>query len=273
MRTMFDAAYPPPPSFVKDFDAVAGYIGGNTPNVWLDQEWEQYPQRWRLPIFVRSHDGNPITDADSAVAWLQDHHVPVGSTLALDYETRIDGAYLTLFDRLVFEEAKYPVMVYGSISTITQNPKPSGGYWIADWTGHPHMVSGSAATQWSGSGPFNGAYDPNLIADTLVLWDMEGIDMITDTEINAIADAVVTKLSGGKFMGHRWDTSAGALTFTELLGKYRKRHLYKQLDDMEAKLDGELSVILTDEQFAELKQFIRDVITPTSGTWTVNPPA
>src|SRR6266498_2611689 len=60
LRRMFDAAYPPtsPPNW----EAVAFYLGGNTPHVWTDSEIERQPARWRLPIFVRSHDGDPLAD-------------------------------------------------------------------------------------------------------------------------------------------------------------------------------------------------------------------
>lgn len=176
MRRMHDAAWPPadPPPW----EAVAGYIGGNTPHVWTDQEWAAQPARWRLPIFTRSHDGEPVTDAAQAVSWLARHGVPKRTTLALDYETRIDPVYLGLFDAAVCL-AGWRVMVYGSRRTVLQNPPPSGGYWVADWTGAPHLYPGSAATQWSGSGPFGGAYDPSLVADATPLWDTRLEDPLT----------------------------------------------------------------------------------------------
>ncbi len=173
LRRMFDSAYPPtsPPKW----EAVAGYIGGNTPHVWTDQEWAAQPARWRLPIFVRSHDGDPLADAHASIVWLVRHEVPRGVTLALDYETRVDAAYLAAFDRAV-TDAGWRVMVYGSRDFVLRNPKPSGGYWVAEWTGSPHLYPGSAATQWSGSGPFGGAYDPNLVADSTPLWDTKQED-------------------------------------------------------------------------------------------------
>src|SRR6266496_79236 len=168
LRRMWDAAYPPtsPPNW----EAVAFYLGGNTPHVWTDSEIERQPARWRLPIFVRSHDGDPLADAHASIVWLVRHEVPRGVTLALDYETRVDAAYLAAFDRAV-TDAGWRVMVYGTRDFVLRNPKPSGGYWVAEWTGSPHLYPGSAATQWSGSGPFGGAYDPNLVADDTLLWD------------------------------------------------------------------------------------------------------
>src|SRR6266536_1905062 len=88
---MWDAALPPasPPKW----EAVAGYIGGNTPHVWTDQEWARQQARWRLPIFTRSHDGDPSADAAHAIRWMTAHHVPKGVCVALDFETRVDPTH------------------------------------------------------------------------------------------------------------------------------------------------------------------------------------
>jgi hypothetical protein len=177
MRTMYDAAFPPknPPQH----DAIAGYIGGNTPHVWTVAEWEDQTAksgaRFWLPIYVRSNPGShdPFNDAAIACNWLLNRGMPEGMTLALDYETAVNANYLEEFDGVV-SRAGWRVAVYGSISTVRKNPEPSGGYWIADWTGRPHIVPGSVATQWSGSGPFGGAYDPNLVADSMPLWQIAG---------------------------------------------------------------------------------------------------
>jgi hypothetical protein len=177
LRRMWDAAFPPtsPPKW----EVVAFYIGGNTPHVWTETEIARQAARYRLPIFVRSHDGDPLADAHSSIVWLVSHEVPRGVTLALDYETRVDAIYLAAFDRAVLD-AGWRVMVYGSRDFVLRNPKPSGGYWVADYTGSPHLYPGSAATQWSGSEPFGGAYDPNLVADSTPLWDTGKDDMTTE---------------------------------------------------------------------------------------------
>src|SRR6266540_4615399 len=191
LRRMWDAAYPPtsPPNW----EVVAFYCGGNTPHVWTDSEIERQPARWRLPIFVRSHDGDPLADAHTSIVWLVRHEVPCGVTLALDYETRVDATYLATFDRAV-TDAGWRVMVYGSRDFVLRNPKPSGGYWVADYTGSPHLYPGSAATQWSGSGPFGGAYDPNLVADSTPLWDTQEAPMpLTDADAPVIRKALGLK--------------------------------------------------------------------------------
>lgn len=163
---MYDAAYPPahPPAW----PAVAGYIGGNTPHVWTADEWAHQPARYRLPIWVQSHPGSAdvARDAAAAVTMLHKLGAPKGCTVALDFETAVNASYVKAFDK-VLHAAGYPVILYGSISTVTHNPRPSGGYWAAHYTGTPHQESGALATQYA-----NGtAYDSNVIDATVPLWD------------------------------------------------------------------------------------------------------
>lgn len=163
---MYDAAYPPghPPAW----PVVAGYLGGDTPHVWSLAEWEHQPARYRLPIWVRSNPDrvNADDDAAAAVRAAKAVGVPHGATIALDFETAVNGAYVGVFDR-VMTAAGYRVMLYGSASTVRNNRRPSGGYWVADWTGHAHMDVGAEATQWTNGS----AYDSSLILSSVPLWD------------------------------------------------------------------------------------------------------
>lgn len=167
---MYDAAWPPghPPAW----PVAAGYLGGDTPHVWTLSEWEHQPARYRLPIWVRDNPGAVSAATDSAAAVSAAHKlgVPHGATIALDFETAVNSAYVLAFDK-VLQAAGYGVILYGSLSTVRQNPEPSRGYWIADWTGTPHLVSGSAATQYAGSKSTGGAYDSSVIATSVPLWD------------------------------------------------------------------------------------------------------
>jgi len=178
---MFDAAYPPMLS--PDTDVAAGYIGGNTPHVWTTTEWDRQSCLWRLPIYTRSHDGDPVIDSESAVEWLQSHSVPKGCCLALDFETRIDQNYLALFDQHASVYG-YPVIVYGSKSSLFSNPKPSGGYWVADYTGKPHLYPNTVITQWANAEIVGHPWDMNTVADSVPLWRVEGDDMPTLQEIH-----------------------------------------------------------------------------------------
>jgi hypothetical protein len=166
---MYDASIPPPD---PHRDVCAGYIGGDTPHLWSDAEWASQSARWRLPIYVCDNPGsrNAISDANAAIGWMSAHAVPRGSALALDYETAVDGAYAAAFDKAVVR-AGYRTLLYGSLSTVTRNPRPSAGYWAADWTGAPHLVPGTEATQYASDTMLGEPYDLSLVSDTLVLWD------------------------------------------------------------------------------------------------------
>lgn len=163
---MYDAAYPPahPPAW----PVVAGYLGGNTPHVWTLAEWQHQPARYRLPIWVRSNPQtvNADSDAAAAVAAAKRLGVPHGATIALDFETAVNASYVHTFDH-VLGVAGYHVMLYGSASSVRNNPAPGGGYWVAQWTGHPFMENGASATQWA-NGP---SYDSSLISTSVPLWD------------------------------------------------------------------------------------------------------
>jgi hypothetical protein len=190
VRRMWDAAFPPasPPAW----EAVAGYIGGNTPHVWTDAEWARQKARWRLPIFTRSRGGDPAADARHATDWLTRHRVPKGAVVALDYETRVDAGYLRAFDAAV-QRAGWRVMLYGSLSTVLRNPKPSGGYWVAQWTNVPHLYPGSAATQYGGDVTLGKPWDASLVADSTPLWDTRKQEDIS------IVDAATKQYLDGRF--------------------------------------------------------------------------
>ena len=195
MRRMWDAAFPPasPPPW----EAVAGYIGGNTPHVWTDAEWARQRQRWRVPIFTRSTGGVPAADARHTIDWLTRHRVPKGVVVALDYETRVDAGYLRAFDAAV-RRAGWRTMLYGSLSTVLHNPRPSGGYWVAHWTNVPHLYPGSAATQYGGDVTLGKPWDASLVADSTPLWDTQPLSPRREEDLS-IVDAATKRYLDGRF--------------------------------------------------------------------------
>ena len=168
-RRMYDASSPPPDPHL---DVCGFYIGGDTPHVWTDGEIDGQSARWRLPIYVCDNPArrNPTADAGQAVAWMRAHGVPAGCALALDFETAVDAAYVTAFDKVV-RSAGWTLLLYGSLSSVTQNPRPSAGYWTASWTGSPHLDPGAAATQYISDTQLGRPYDLSEVSDALVLWD------------------------------------------------------------------------------------------------------
>lgn len=170
-RSMIDFAFPVSPPQVMT-DIVFIYAGGDTPHVFTDAEIEAQPARYRMPGWVRSdpQSVDPTSDANDFITWLKAHKVPTGVCVALDLETAIDTTYVNAFNSALMI-AGYKLIKYGSLSTIFDNPKTSGGTWVADPTGNPHMDTegDTVATQWV----FANGYDLSEVLDNtqLPLWD------------------------------------------------------------------------------------------------------
>lgn len=166
----YDAAYPPGAAPVGD-QVVMGYLGGNTPHVWAPADWASQRARFRIGIWTRS---NPI-DAEqgtaegiaAAAAWKGLGATP-GSLIVLDYETAINAGYVQAFDAAV-RAGGFRLALYGSKSTLFQNPAPSGGYFPADLTGTPHLYPGAVLTQYR----FESAWDDDVVSAAAVLWDTQ----------------------------------------------------------------------------------------------------
>jgi hypothetical protein len=165
--TCVDAAYP---ENIRGgpYDVVAFYIGGDTPHVWTKQELDARPERYRLPIYVRSNPPGPGASADvsDAMAQLTYLGAPKGILVAWDSETSQDAQYVRDVFTLV-KAAGDVLMDYGSESTVYANHNPDGYYWSADWTGTPHKNPGSVETQYVS---FSG-YDESLAQSALPFWD------------------------------------------------------------------------------------------------------
>src|SRR5216117_1763143 len=114
MRSMYDDAFPP--SHPPGTDAVAFYIGGDTPHPWTDAEILRQSARYRLPIWVRSNPSGAAqgrAEGHVAADWAHAHKQPLGTCIALDLETAINGDYVKAFDSAV-RSAGYKTLVYGS---------------------------------------------------------------------------------------------------------------------------------------------------------------
>lgn len=165
--SMYDAAYPPARAPVTD--AVAVYIGGDTPHIWTAGEIAAQKARYILPVFVRSDPSgaDAIADVKEAVTQLTGIGMK-GRLVAWDAETSVATGYISeVSARLTV--AGYRMIVYGSLSTVTGNRNPDGWYWDASWTGTEHVDPGAQATQYADEG----SWDLSLLHYSLaaVLWD------------------------------------------------------------------------------------------------------
>jgi len=163
----YDAAWAPgsPPNGDQ---VVMGYGGGDTPHVWSLADWNSQPARFRLPIWTRDNPAgrDGAAEARAFLAYLDSVGAPRGILTVLDYETAVDAVFVASFDG-VMVAAGDKVALYGSKSTLFQNPKPSGGYFPADLTGSPHLYAGTLLTQYA----FEQAWDDDTISAAAVLWD------------------------------------------------------------------------------------------------------
>jgi hypothetical protein len=178
---MYDASSAIKPN---GFQVSAFYIGGATPHVWTQQEIKDYTYPIKLPIYVPNYfsTGNldPVTDFTDCLAALKRVGAPEGTTVAIDFETVINPYYVTQMNRSMISEG-YGVLLYGSSSTVLDNPKPFCGYWVAtradnhDFPGVGNLYPGSVATQYLAGEK----YDTSVITSTLPLWGLDGMPVTT----------------------------------------------------------------------------------------------
>jgi hypothetical protein len=173
---VIDCAYPLK-SYPTEFDGqpVTGgsfYIGGDTPHVWTAQEVAELKANYQfvLPIYTCSNPSSrsALLDAADAIGDLKAYGAPKGILVMLDYETARFPMYTTVFASKL-QEAGYTEILYGSGSTVTSNPRPSGGYDEAVWTGKlpVSLPTGAEAEQFTDAGSF----DVNLFASSAPLWN------------------------------------------------------------------------------------------------------
>ena len=165
---MFDAAFPPLKPY-PGCQGVAGYLGGNTPHVWTLDEWLRFKHLRQLGIWVADLAASAVTsgkaaaDAARQLGWTP--HAKTPRAIVLDLEMAVDANWVNAYAGAV-RQAGYWTWVYGSQSTVLENPARAG-YWIASWNGVPaleplpHVVAHqySANVSWAG-----GAVDLSVVS-------------------------------------------------------------------------------------------------------------
>ena len=176
LRWMYDASEPPtdPPHWY----AVAGYIGGDTPHIWTEAEWNAQSAKFRLPVYTASNRADSV-DAAGVDAWniihaLNSLGVPHGKSVAVDIETAVYTTYLEALDLFLGE---WNLLTYGSLSTLLKCSITSGGRWTGDWTdnietaikldGTEHI----SALQFASAQMLGKTYDMSVIEESIPLWE------------------------------------------------------------------------------------------------------
>jgi hypothetical protein len=184
------------------YDGVCFYLpGGDAYHPWPLADLHARPERYRLPVWVRSNPAvvAPAMDGLACAGQLLAYRVPKGALVALDSETSIDPLWVRAFVGLL-NNASHPVIDYGSQSTVFGNDNPDGYYWGADWTSIPHLASGDDMTQY--------ANYPNQDLDTarpgLPFWDTRPATPPQWTELDAMKLPVLAQGAADKPGGGFW---------------------------------------------------------------------
>lgn len=182
---MADSAFPVVPA--PNVPVYAFYIGGTTPNVWTDKDIESIRARHVLPIFTRTDPAaNAQADADEIIRWLHEHNYLPGETVAVDTESQVMPEYVGALDSHL-SAAKFALVEYESKGPVSHNPRTSGGRWVADWTGLPHLFADSVATQYASAQMTGFPYDQSVIDDSVKLHELHApaVHRITYAEIKS----------------------------------------------------------------------------------------
>lgn len=167
---MGDSSEPPPK--YPSLPVWAFYIGGDTPHVWTAKEIAAIPSRWVLPIFTRNTAGaNAAADAQEIIDFLDAYRWTPGVCVAVDSETTVLPDYLGALNAHI-TAAGYLLVDYQSKGAIQGNPETSGGRWVADWTGTPHMYEGAAITQYASATMAKDAWDHSVIGADVKLHEL-----------------------------------------------------------------------------------------------------
>lgn len=167
---MADASTPPDP--MPHLPVFAFYAGGQTPHVYTDADIAKIIARHALPLWVQVETSTPAEQVAAAMLrWLDGHHWTHNTTVGIDTESAAMGPWLAELDSHV-NAGGYRLMEYESKGPIPDNPETSGGRFVADWTGIPHIFPGSKATQYATASMTGLAWDSDLIDSSVPLHEL-----------------------------------------------------------------------------------------------------
>lgn len=132
--------------------AVAGYVDGFY--AWSEDDWGRFPNAYKLRIAIKAatNDGD-VLDIETGAA------LPVHAPSWVAMRRAAGLARPILYcSRSNLEAVRYWMAKAGQVAD----------YWVADYTGEPHSISGAIAVQFSGDSTSGGHYDLSDIDDTWV---------------------------------------------------------------------------------------------------------
>jgi len=134
----FDASTPPdvaPPGY----QAVMGYIGGETPHVWTPAEWRRFAHLRQLPIWVARFTEPAVSEAVEAAGVARELGWNDNGTRAIlgDFEDVTDPRWIAAWGHEIVNWGYIP-WGYESANVRAANP-PLLGLVIAQWNGIPNV--------------------------------------------------------------------------------------------------------------------------------------
>lgn len=184
-----------PPDIYPAVPVYGFYIAGRTPHIWTDAEVAGITTRFGLPIAVGTDPmADPHALARTVIAWLVRHRWEPGATVAFDHEDVRMDAFITELDADI-HGAGWPLMDYQSKAVIDGAPRTSGGLWVPDWTGQPHMYAGADATQWAPVSITGDPWDADLIRADVPLHELH--PLVTHPPAMLEVDMRLPRLSSG----------------------------------------------------------------------------
>jgi hypothetical protein len=137
---MFDASLLPGKPY-PGCQAMAAYIGGNTPHVSTAPQWNAASdggRLYQLPIWVGFGEADPVQHAQDAaraaisLGWVP-HHAPAWRAIVADVEAVSEQAWLSAFGAELRRQG-FLCWPYMSAVALPSDP-PGYTVWLAEWNG------------------------------------------------------------------------------------------------------------------------------------------
>lgn len=123
---------------------VGGYIDGFY--AWTVEDWARFPSAVQVDIIVDpSHDDGDVYDCETG------NGIPADAPLWVAKRRNSGHSYPVVYCNLSTWQAVKDAFVNASVTPP--------GYWIAEWTGQPHMIPGADAVQYADPTTSGGHYD------------------------------------------------------------------------------------------------------------------
>lgn len=149
MGTMYDST--DPGAIPTSATIVAGYVDGAY--VWPASGWALHANATHVTIAIETTTPADVLDVETG------NPATPATTVTWATSMRSKGRNPTVY----CNRSTWPAMQTAFIAAGVAQP----GWWIADWTGHPHDIAGTVAVQYANPDTSGGHYD---LSTTVAGW-------------------------------------------------------------------------------------------------------